>query len=166
MNWEAIGAIGQVLSAAALGFVMLQIGQAREQMRRSISDARAQALREMLVNRANHPELRATLVKARRALDRNWKGSLGSRRLVEEAGLTQEESDALVAEQAAWWNNRVQMFPYLDDLSPDERGVFDAGLRSFYGDDPVGRLWIGVLRESGASSDLLRYIDGVLAQSA
>ena len=48
MNWDAIGAIGQLLGATALFFVLIQVRQARRDAQRSLSQGRGQAFRDLL----------------------------------------------------------------------------------------------------------------------
>src|SRR5262249_16561466 len=43
MNWDAVGAIGQVVGALALVFVLMQVRYARADMRRSVLDSMANA---------------------------------------------------------------------------------------------------------------------------
>ena len=44
MNWDAIAAIGQAVSALALVFVLLQVRDARADMRRSLLDSLSNTL--------------------------------------------------------------------------------------------------------------------------
>jgi hypothetical protein len=45
MNWDAIGAIGQAISALALAVVIVQLRYARADSRRAISEGRTSASR-------------------------------------------------------------------------------------------------------------------------
>jgi hypothetical protein len=49
--------------------------------------------------------------------------------LMERVGLTTEEASALHWEQMAWWQQRLQIIPYLEQRSADERAGFDFAVR-------------------------------------
>jgi hypothetical protein len=53
MNWDAIGAIGQVLGSLAvcvtLGYLATQVRQARRQMQRAATDNRAATVRQLML---------------------------------------------------------------------------------------------------------------------
>lgn len=68
MGWDAIAAIGQAVSAFALVFVLVQVRHARQEMRRSISQARANVGRELWMLRADNPQLSGLLLRIDAAL--------------------------------------------------------------------------------------------------
>src|SRR5262245_23576685 len=61
MNWDAIGAIGQTLSALALVVVFVQLHGAREEARRSARDARLLNARETFLAAATNQHLSSIL---------------------------------------------------------------------------------------------------------
>ena len=99
MNWEAIGAIGQAVSALALIVVIVQVRHARAETRRSMSQGRAAAVRELCMHRSGNEHLNTANRKAFVALggqDRPF-----AKRMVD-AGLTNEEMSAVVWDQFAF----------------------------------------------------------------
>ena len=72
MNWDEVGAIGQVLGSLAvfvtLGYLAVQVRHARGEMQRSVSQSRADGLREPAMNRANNQQLSSNFAKAHAGL--------------------------------------------------------------------------------------------------
>ena len=64
MNWNAIGAVGQAVSALALVLVLMQLSDAREEMQRTANRARLEGTRDMFVVQATTPELSGALRRA------------------------------------------------------------------------------------------------------
>ncbi len=63
MNWEAIGAIGQVLGSVAvfvtLAYLALEVKHARQEMRRALSQGRSEAHRDLLAQQREENVLEA-----------------------------------------------------------------------------------------------------------
>ena len=74
MNWDAIGAIGQMLGSIAvfitLGYLAVQVRQARTDLQRSISQARGEGIRSLLLTRATDERLSRMIAKADAAFGR------------------------------------------------------------------------------------------------
>src|SRR5690349_5323343 len=68
MNWDAIAAVGQSLSALALVAVFIQVRQARHEMHRSILESRQNVGRELDLFRAGNERLGKIRAKANAAL--------------------------------------------------------------------------------------------------
>ena len=66
--WDAIAAVAQAISALALVIVIVQVRHARQEVRRSAGQLRAQALGELYRTRATDDRLMAMRVKAESAL--------------------------------------------------------------------------------------------------
>ena len=93
MNWEAIGAAGEVLGAVAvfvtLVYLATQIRHAREESRRALSQARSEANRELIALGLEDKTLEAN-VKADMAFEPEPYGA--TKMLMSEAGLTRDEA--------------------------------------------------------------------------
>src|SRR5262245_1213400 len=61
MNWDAIGAVGQAVSALALVLVLVQLWYARGEMRRAARQARADTSRALWLAQANDSGLAAAM---------------------------------------------------------------------------------------------------------
>ncbi len=166
MNWDAIGALGEVLGSIAvfltLGYLAVQVRHAREQVRHSISQNSTGGNRDLFLARAMDARLIGLNVRANTAL--GGTPTAFETTLIERVGLTAEEAAAMHWEQMAWWQQRLQIIPYLEQRSKAERVGFDFAVRRIYGDTPVSRLWY----ESNKATlrpDAVRYVDTLLAQS-
>ena len=167
MNWEAIGAIGQLVGSVAvlvtLGYLANQVRHARGELRRSISQGRAETARRLSLNRANNERLAAVHWKANKALEPQSTVTAFGAALIERAGLTREEAWALFFDENAWWSYRAQVVPYIAELSSGERSEFEHVIRAQYGGMPVSRLWFESMKDV-LDPDAVRYVDGLLAQ--
>ncbi len=113
MNWEAIGAVGEVVGGVGviltLVYLAVQIRQNTAMMTAQTVQASIDATQRVLLFRAEHPEMRAVLRKAR-----------------ENAELNTDEFELLTAYlQAAFMNFQAR-------LQHNTRGVFDASVNESY----------------------------------
>jgi hypothetical protein len=166
MNWDAIGAIGEVMGSLAvfitLGYLALQIRHARSEARRALSQGRSEAHRDLLDRQQDAAILGATL-KADAAL--GWQPTTFQAALMERAGLTIEEASRVASMCIAWWTYVLQIIPYVDELPAMERTAFENRVRGNYGRPGVGRLFYETYLKSTAHPDALRYVERVLARS-
>ena len=161
MNWDAIGAIGELLGATALFFVLVQVRQARKDSRRALSQGRAEAHRE-LITMQNDDRVVRLRVKANVAL--GAPPGVVLLPLMERAGLTREEATLIWNIEMAWLNYRIQTVANVDELPDAERAAFDGGMRASYGAPGVSRLFYETMKPS-LHPDPVRYIDNLLAQA-
>ena len=165
MNWEAIAAIGQVLGSLAvfitLVYLSVQVRHARGEVRRSVTQSRAEGARELAMNHANNQRLTSTFLKANARLGGPVNPFVTT--LMEQSGLTAEEANGLWWEQLAFWQNRVQAIPYIGEMTTGQRIHLDTVLRTQYGRTPVPRLWYETVKPQ-MDPDAVRYVDNLLAQ--
>ena len=166
MNWDAIGAIGQMLGSVAvfitLAYLAVQIRHSRSEARRALSQGRAEALRDLYAQGFDE-RITRLMVKANTGLGNSPTGSFVST-VMNHAGLTREEAVALIQYQASWWNHRVQIITHVNELPAEERVVFDNGIRGHYGRPGVGCLFYDEFAKAGAHPNPLAYVDNLLAQ--
>jgi len=160
MTWEAIGAIGQMLSAGALFFVLAQVRQARRDSRRALSQGRAEALRELAALQLDAETIRTT-AKASAPLGGKVSPFIGA--LMDQAGLTFDEAIRMMWIASAVWDYQVQTIANVDELPPIERVQFDGGIRRMYGNPGVYRLYYETQAKPFAHPDAIRYVENVLA---
>ena len=164
MNWDAIGAIGQMLGSLAvfitLGYLAVQVTHARREVKRSVSQIRGEASRELILNRVNNQWLTSLNAKANNALGPARQPFAVA--LMERVGLTYEEGITLNWEQTAWWQYRAHAIAYADELTATERASFDFTMRESYR-LPLARLWYDTTK-ANLDADAVRYIDNLLAQ--
>jgi hypothetical protein len=113
MNWEAIGAVGEVLGAIGviltLVYLAVQIRQNTAMMTAQTVQASVDATQRVLLFRAEHAEVRAVLRKAR-----------------DDEELDRDEFELLAAYlQATFMNFQAR-------LQHNTRGVFDASVNESY----------------------------------
>ncbi len=159
MSWDAIGAIGQAVSALALVFVLVQVRHAHQEMRRSISQARANGGRELFMLRANNPQLSDLLLRIDAALSGQQTPLIAE--IAAKANITPEEAMLAFSHQWAWWLYQSQLVPFVKELRPGERAQFDNSLRR-YSISPFGRVWFQAVRGI-LDPEAVRYVDDLLA---
>lgn len=170
MNWEAVGASGELLGAAAvlitLAYLAAQVRHARQDIRRSARQSRVQAARERLLTRATHPELNRLIVRAQRELGMRDPTDGFIAVIQQRTGMQREEAATLHYELAAEWQYRTEAILNADQMSAGERFEFEHSLRVNYGSaSPLGVLWLRLNRDR-LNPDVLRYVDTVVAGEA
>jgi len=168
MNWDAIGAIGQVLGSLAvfvtLGYLAVQIRHAQEQAQRALSQSRSETFREFVAFGASE-RISRILTKAQDALGVPPSPNFAEfTKTMEGIGLAREEAFALAGYQMIGWNYRMQLIPYADELPAIERTAFDVATRAFYGTPGVGRIFYDTFVKPKAHPDGVRYVENLLAQ--
>ena len=166
MNWDAIGAVGQTLGSIAvfvtLGYLAVQTRHARSEMLRSLRQGRSEAIRGLLMARATDERLTGLNARADAALASPPVPFVVA--LMQRAGLRAEEASALFSEQAAFWNYRLQVIPYVGELSGPDRSAFEWATRTAYGRPGVSRLFYETFLKPTAHPDAIRYIEKLLVQ--
>ena len=157
MNWDAVSAVGQAVSALALIFVL---GHAREEMRRATRQSRIEGSRELWLAQATHPELAG-------AIQRLWASSGGAPfpfvSNATAAGLTEADARQVMAFAWAAWHNFQGSIESADRLSPGVRDELDRTIRFNYGGTNPFAQWYESTRHR-LNPDAVRYVDRVLAQ--
>jgi hypothetical protein len=165
MNWDAIGAVGQVLGSIAvfitLGYLAVQVRHARQEAQRALSQGRAEAHRDLLAQVSDARVLRVQL-KADTALGAQPNPIATA--FIEQAGLTREEASLMAVTQTAWWTYRLQIIPYVNELTPMERTAFDNQIRGAYGRPGIAQLYYQTYVRATAHPDAVRYVDNLVAQ--
>ena len=166
MNWEEVGAIGQVLGSIAvfvtLGYLAIQVKHSRQDARRALSQGRGEANRDVLALQCDE-RINRLFDKANVVL--GAPPSTFASALMEQVGLTSEEATLLYWLELTRWNYRLQIIPNADELSPMERAHFDGSIRTGYGRVGVSQLFYERIKLA-AHPDAVRYIDNLLAQPA
>ncbi len=165
MNWDAIGAIGEIIGAlavvATLAYLALQVRHARTEMNHSIRQHRDTSLRELLLEPARNPDLADLMVKARRHV-----GSTNpfQDQLTSALGLTESEAIRFSRHMEAWWFYRAATIASIAALTNAERENFDRHMRGQYSKGPES-VWWACFRQIRSSDDpAVLYVDNLLAQ--
>ena len=164
MNWEEVGAIGQMLGSVAvfvtLGYLAVQVKHSRYDARRALSQDRSEANRDILTLQCDE-RINRLSERANAALGRPPYPFVLA--LMERVGLTSDEATLLYWVEVARWTYRLQIIPNVDELSPMERAQFNEPIRMSYGRPGVSQLFYEGIKR-GTHPDAVRYIDNLLAQ--
>lgn len=167
MNWDAIGAIGELLGGFAVLFTLLylsiELRTARNEFGLSVAHNQQLAFRELFFERIRNPELLRVRAKSRKALTDSTKSWSEHR---EAAQLTIEEEEILWFYQMAWWIYRTEAIENLSHLTVNQREAFNWGCRA-YGDS-IAKLWFDEFKgyPSNANHPAVHYIENLLASDA
>jgi len=164
MNWEAIGAAGELLGSVAvlvtLVYLAVQVGHAKEQMARGARGARYEALRQLYTLSSSQELMSAHL---------SMNGRLGVEptawtRFVLECGGTREEAHLLNMQEWFRWSLVEQTLTSASELRPAERIQAETSYRALYGGKGVSANWFRIVARPALNADVVRYIDDLLEQ--
>jgi hypothetical protein len=158
VNWEAIGAIGQAVSASALVVVIVQVRLSSAEALRSLRETRIADHRRGLMDHAQSEWLSRVVWKGHQAygLELPYQVELMKR------GLAPEEALAFGAWMQSWWVFDSQQIAHIGQLSKGERAAFDATMRAMYQSKWKSDFF--EMNRSLLSPDAVRYIDYLLGQ--
>ena len=166
MNWDAIGAIGQVLGSVAvfvtLAYLSIQVRNQRQENRRALSHGRAQAARELLLLRGEE-KTAGLYAQADAAL--GAQGYPLRAALMEKTGLTSGAADHLIGLEFMWWDYRSQTISFAEELTPTERTGFDQFIQLAYGFPGVSRFVYENALKHTQHPDAVRYVENLLAKA-
>lgn len=165
MNWDAIGAIGELLGATAvlvtLVYLALQVRHARNDLRRSIQQSRTTAFRELMLERTRNSELQNAIIKARKA----FKPEMDSlEELQQAADLSENEMFVLGADNINFWLYRVDVIDNIDHLGVQQRKHFNQGIHPYY-KVGFGGLWFNEYSELHPDLRAVQYVKEVQTES-
>jgi len=165
MNWDAIGAIGQMLGSVAvlvtLGYLAVQVRHSRTALLGSITLTQAAMVRDQSMAGASDEGLVHLIVKAETAFGGVKHPFVDE--MVKRAGLTVEEAQRVYGYQAAWWQIRSESIRYMKELPDSDQEGFDARMRSIFRAGSLDRFWYETNKPI-VTPDAVRYMDNLLAQ--
>jgi len=160
MNWEAIGAIGEVLGAAAvvltLGYLAVQVRHAKAATADQSRLYRATAAREVILETSRDETLRMLQTKS-------WGMEQYYQAMAEELGLTIEEATKLDWGNAyyfwMWWGQYASTTDSKDGKELEHIIAINGGLpgmRAHWENSPLSRPLL--------DSDYVKFVDAILAK--
>ena len=168
MNWDAIGAIGQMFGSLAvlvtLGYVAIQVRDAKQELRRSLSQARSEALRDLL-EQVREPRLNSVMTKANDAEGANFLNEFVSYAM-EHWQLSRDDAGLLWNLLYSWWQYRLQVIPYVHELSEIERFEFERSTRVLFGIPGAQRVFYELWVKPASHPKVIAYIEGLLSRPA
>ena len=109
MNWDEVGAIGQMLGSLAvfitLGYLAVQLRHSRAEVRRSITQTRAASNREMAMYRASNEQVLDIFARANQEMGGETARFIAQ--LKERTTLTHVEAARLFWNELAFWVDRT-----------------------------------------------------------
>ena len=159
MNWDAIGAIGQAISALALVVVIVQVRLSTAETLRSVRQTRTDGEHRMLMDTAESQWLNHVIAKAMKAYD----VQIPFVAELTESGFTAEEAFSFFTWANSVWLSDQQNITHIDMLSEGERVAFDLRMRVQYQPNSPRRRWFEFSRPT-LNQDAVRYLDNLLAQ--
>jgi hypothetical protein len=159
MSWDAIGAVGQAVSALPLVLVLIQLRHAREEMQRTAGRARLEGTRDMFALQATHPDLASLFVRAHKAAG----GEPGPfAQYVIGLGLTDVEARQLGSNVMAIWQNVQVAIESAGRLSSGVRDELRGSIRAnFGGQSVIGSKWFE-LTKGRLNPNAVHYVEEVL----
>jgi hypothetical protein len=162
MNWDAIGAVGEVLGSIAvfitLGYLAIQVRYARSETSRALSHGRMDANRELLKLDMDEEYLSAR-IKADAAFGESPTPIVAL--LMERASLTEIEAWRVFLVEVARWNYRIHVIAHWDNLAPSEQQIFDQAVRVRMASS-LSRWMYENHFKMGVHPEVERYLDRVL----
>jgi hypothetical protein len=165
VNWEAIGAIAELLSSLAvfltLIYLAVQVRHARQDVRRSVRQNRAEVSRERLRIRATDQRLNQLMVKAQESFGDDVQSHPFIAALIEKAQFNPSDAWAVFMELNAEWQYRVQVVANVEELSDGERLEFDNTVRAMYGTRALTQVWYQT-HGRNLDPEVVAYVDRLL----
>jgi hypothetical protein len=160
MNWDAIAALGQAVSALALMFVLMQLRYAREEMKRAAVLTRLEGTRDLFLQQAADEGLVLAMARAETAAGTPL-GPLGEY-FTRDLGLTETEARRIAAYAMATWQNFEASIESISRLSPGVRREVDNAIKRNYEISVLAK-WFEIAKNR-LNPDAVRYVENLLAQ--
>ena len=137
MNWDAIGAIGEIVGSLAvvltLGYLAVQIRTAQKSAIDTNRQSRAAGVREMLMTLVTEPQIQKVLDKT------TPEYSSASSLLGQKFGLSSEEASLLMNYCQYWW--WVHWAHWASIKSDEDALELQHVIEAFYGREPMLSVW-------------------------
>jgi hypothetical protein len=164
MNWEALGAIGQVFGSvatlAALGYLAVQVNHARNEGRRALTQHRSESVQSLWTLGLDERILAAS-ARADEAFGFTSPNAFNS--VLIDRGLSAEEAHLLFGSQLCWWTYRLSIVQQLGELPELERAEFIRATRRVYGQPGIPRLFYETFVKPTVHPDAVRRVEELLA---
>ena len=163
MNWDAIGAIGEILGASAvfvtLVYLAVQVRHAKEQARLSVQQVRNSTFREIFLSVAQNPQITAVLAKA----ENTWTHDIETEKeLFEKAEFTAEDQIVWANYYRAVWNYFREVIENRNDFDPAQLKSFERGLILVFEKSPSTTYFRGM---EPINSPAIQFVKTVLEAS-
>ena len=164
MNWEEVGAIGQLLGSVAvfitLGYLALQVRHARMETRRSASSVRVSMTSQQMMAFAVDERLARVFTQAVIGFGSPLPPFMSE--LVRVTGVTTEEAASLLFAFNAQFQSFAHSIEFIGELSSEERREFEGNLQGMF-TAPLFRSYFNNQRPM-LNQHAVRYIEKLLTQ--
>lgn len=163
MNWEAVGAIAEILGSitviSTLFYLALQVRHARDQIRTSIRESRNTAHRELQFAAIQNPQLVRVIGKAHAS----WTPGVESEeQFYAAANFTIEDQIIWTSYMRVAWSYFRESIRYIPDLMPSQREELHREITANYSIGP-GKLYFDSM--SAIDSQALKYVRELIASN-
>jgi hypothetical protein len=174
MNWNAVGAIGQILGSLAtfvtVGYLVVQVHDSETESRRALAQTRMQRTLDMGEAMVSNPSLadlelrfdKAILQKNLSAVPASstFRGNISFiTNVVQEANATDADAYLLLMHYFALWNNFSDTIIHIDELLPMDRLGVERDLRATLG-NPGFAFWYQTFRQV-LVEQAVNYVDSL-----
>ena len=168
MNWDAIGAVGELLGSATvlvtLVYLARQVRYARNEGRRAISQGRIEALRDLTALALEERNFEATQ-KANEVFDFGpTPGSWGSTMI--ERGMSVDEVRRVLLQEIAHWGYAVHVITHAGELQAEELTQFSNWLSLRYGTPGISQFIYETGLKRSAHPETIRGLEKLMEQAA
>ena len=174
MNWNAIGAIGQILGSLAtfvtVGYLAVQVHDSETESRRALAQTRMQQTLDMGESMINNRSLMDVELKFITAImtkrlsavpaSSNYTGmQTFTAAVTQNANVDSTDAYGLVLHYFSLWNNFSDTIAHIDELLPIDRLGFDRELRATLG-NPGFAFWYQTFKPV-LVSQTISYVDSL-----
>jgi hypothetical protein len=168
MNWDAIGAVGELLGSATvlvtLVYLARQVRYARNEGRRAISQGRIEALRDLTALALEERNFEA-VQKANELFGFGpTPGSWGSTMI--ERGMSVDEMRRVLLQEVAHWGYAVHVITHADELQAEELTQFSNWLKLRYGTPGISRFIYETGLKGSSHPATIRGFEKLMEQAA
>jgi hypothetical protein len=165
MNWDAIGAIAELLGVlavlATIIYLAVQVRGARDELRHSIEQNVESTNMTLMLEHVRNTQLAAAINKALAATGRQDNAGREALRTLGE--FSEEELSTLHNFYYSWWLSYSTAIGNVSYLSPDRQAVLNRRLRYHYGSGPQ-KVWFDGYRKGKRDDPAIGYVDKVLSE--
>ena len=156
MNWDAVGAIAEILGSitviSTLFYLALQVKHARDQIRTSVRESRNTAARELQLSVIQNPQLVRVMGKAYAG----WTTDIGSEeQFYEAAEFTFEDQIIWASYMRVAWTYFRESIRHIPELMPSQLEELHREIMANYSKGP-GKLYLDSM--SAIDSQALKYV--------
>jgi hypothetical protein len=163
MNWDAVGAVAELLGVLAvfvtLAYLAIQVKYAKDQVQLSIQQVRNSSLRELYLALAQNSGIASAMSKAEQVMTPEIESE---KQLFEAAEFSPEEIAIWQSYQRAWWVHWREVIDNRDELSKSQLEHVNLGIATIFTKSSA-RVYLNSM--GSIKSSTIRYIESQLQET-